>query len=389
MTTYGVTASGFVDKPIETILDEIETAQKAAFGSEFDTSAQSPAGQINGIMSTHIREIWEVMQAIYAAWDPDTNTGQAQTAIAALSGTVRRAATKSTVTAIVNLDAGVTLATGAVASVSGAPDRRFVTTADATNSGGAPANVSVAMEAEDAGVVVASAGTLTVIETPQSGWNSVTNAADATLGTAQETEEDLRIRRETELRRAGAAAVDAIRSDVADVTDVTQVTVFENTSDITDGDGVPPHAIEVVVVGGTANDIAQAIWDSKAGGIEAHGDTSGTAVDDEDNNRTVEFSRPDAIDIYIDAECTVDSDYPADGDTQIKEALAAYGQAMAVGEDLVWSALFPVVFGISGVVDVTLLETGTAPAPSGTSNIVIGSRQIANIDTANITVTST
>jgi uncharacterized phage protein gp47/JayE len=389
MTTYGVTADGFVRKPIETILEEIEAAQKSAFGADFDTSDASIAGQNNAIFVTHIDELWELMEALYAAWDPDSNTGTMQSQIAALSGTVRQPATKSTVTATVNLDAGVTLEAGAVASVSGSPTSRFVTLADATNSGGAPANVDVAMEAETAGAVVANAGTLTEIETPQSGWNSITNAADATIGDEIETDEELRLRRETELRRAGAAAVDAIEADVSAVDDVTSVTCFENTTDVTDGDGVPPHAIEVVVLGGAANDIAQAIWDSRAAGIEHHGDTNGTATDDDGDTHTIYFSRPSEITIHIACTVTTDDDYPADGDTQIKTALAAWGQAnLAVGDDVIFTQLYPIIFGVSGVTDITALTLDIVDPPVGASNISIGSRELAIIDTANIDVTS-
>jgi len=300
--SYGVTPTGFVDKPIETILSEIEADQKAAFGDTFDVSAQSPAGQFNGVIATALRELWEVAQAVYAAVDPDASTDDALTQVSTITGTVRQAATKSTVTATVNLDAGVTLAAGAVASVSGSPDARFVTLADATNSGGAPADVAVEMEAEDVGVVVANSGTLTVIETPSTGWNTITNALDATLGEEIEADEDLRTRREAELRRTGAAAVDAVKADIGDVADVTGVTVFENDTDSTDADGVPPHSLECVVLGGAANDIAQAIWDSIAGGVQAYGGTSGTAVDDDGASRTVYFSRPAEVPIYIDVE---------------------------------------------------------------------------------------
>jgi uncharacterized phage protein gp47/JayE len=390
MSSYGVLSTGFVRKPIETILDEMETEQKAGLGADFDVSAQSPAGQINGSIGTQFDELWEVAEAVYSSLDPDKATGTALAAISTFSGTVKEAATKSTVTATVNLDAGKTLATGAVASVSGNPAARFVTIADATNSGGAPADISVEMEAETAGIVVANSGTLTVIDTPQTGWNTVTNALDATLGEEEETDAELRVRREQELRRAGSAAVDAIRTDVDAVADTTSVTVFENTTDVTDGDGVPPHSVEVVVRGGDADAIAQAIWDSKAGGIESHGSSSGTAVDEDGENQTIDFSRPTEVDIYIDVEVDVNDDYPATGDADIKTALAAFGQAnLFTGDDVIYSQLFGIIFAISGVVDVTLLETGIAPAPAGTTNIVIGARSLALIDTGDITVVST
>jgi uncharacterized phage protein gp47/JayE len=388
---YGVTTDGFVDKPIETILAEIEAAQKVAFGDTFDVSAQSPAGQLNGVFATQLREVWEVAQGLYSAIDPDAATGDSLAALASLTGTVRAPATPSTVTATVNLDAGKTLVAGAVASVSGSPTSRFVTLADATNSGGSPANVSVEMESETAGPVVANAGTLTVIVSAQSGWNSVTNALDATIGTDDELDEDLRIRREEDLRRAGAASVDAIESDVRAVADVTSCTVFNNPSDYTDGDGIPPHAFEALVLGGAVNDIAQAIWDSMPAGIEAHGDTSGTAVDSDGENRTVDFTRPDEVPLYLDIFVTVDADtYPVDGDTQIKTAIAAWSQdALQVGDDLILSSMYATIFGVAGVLDVTQIQAGTAPAPSGTSNITLTARQIGTIDTTDITVTST
>jgi uncharacterized phage protein gp47/JayE len=390
MSSYGVTATGFVRKPIETILDELATDQKAALGAGFDVSTQSPAGQLNGVFATQLDELWEVAEAVYSSIDPDKATGTALAALAALSGTIRRAATKSTVTGKVNLNAGVTLAAGAIASVSGDPTARFVTLADATNGGGAPADVNVAMEAETPGVVVANAGTLTVIETPQSGWNSITNDADATQGEEAETDAELRIRRENELRRAGAAAVDAIRADVLAVTNVTSATIFENPTNVTDGDGVPPHAIEPVVKDGALDDIAQAIWDSKAAGIESHGDVSGNAEDDEGDTQVIDFSRPAEVDIHIEIEVDVDDDYPADGDAQIKTALSTFGQnSLGVGDDVIYTELYGVIFGVSGVVDVTLLKTGTVDPPTGVVNITITSRQLAVIDTANIDVTST
>jgi uncharacterized phage protein gp47/JayE len=390
MASYGVTSTGFIRKPIETILEEIEDDQKAALGAGFDVSAQSPAGQINGVVATALDELWEVAAAVYASLDPDSATGAALSALSSLTGTVREAATKSTVTASVNLDAGKTLAAGAVASVSGNPSARFVTTVAVTNGGGAPAAVPVAMEAETAGVVVANAGTLTVIESAQTGWNSITNALDAELGEVAETDAEIRTRREVDLRRAGAAAVDALKADIEAVVDVTSATVFENPTDFVDADGVPAHAFEAVVLGGAANDIAQAIWDSKAAGIEAHGDVTGTATDSEGDSQSVDFSRPTEVDIYIDVEVDVDDDYAATGDADIETALAAFGQAnLGTGDDVIYSQLFGIIFAVSGVVDVTLLETGIAPAPAGTTNIVITSRQLANIDTANITVVST
>lgn len=394
MSSYGVTDEGFVDKPLEDILTELETEQKANIDPGFDVSAQSPAGQINGIFASKLRELWEVAQAAYNSVDPDSAIGQALTRLSLISGTVKEAATKSTVTATVNLNAGVTLAAGAVASVSGNPTARFVTTEAVTNGGGAPADVSVAMEAQTAGAVVANTGTLTVIETPQSGWNSVTNAADATIGEAAETDTELRSRRETEVRAGGSTKLSAIESAVAAVTGVTKVRGFENVDNITDADGVPPHSFQIVALGGDADEIAQAIWDTGAGGIEAHGSSSGNAIDANGATQVVAFDRPTERTIYMDVFLTVNTDpllgavYPGDGDDQVKAALAALVQTFDIGDDLILSALYPSILAIDGVLDVTSIEADFSASPSATSNLTIGSRELADLDTANITVTT-
>jgi uncharacterized phage protein gp47/JayE len=371
-------------------------AEQAEINPQVNTSATSILGQLNGIFASKLNEVWDVAHSVYSSFDPDQAEGAALTQLAALTGTVRRAATKSTVTLTVNLNAGVTLPAGSIASVTGAATRRFVTLADATNSGGSPANVSVEAEAEETGPVVGSAGTIEEIETPFSGWNTVTNAADADLGQDEETDAELRLRREQDIRRTGSGAPDAIRADVLAVDDVAYARVFENTSDVTDGDGLPPHSIEVLVLGGDDTEIAQAIWDSKPAGIATHGSDSDTATDSLSNTHTIEFSRPTEIDIYLDFHVTINTDallgsvYPGDGDDQIKDAVAVFWQQnKTIGDDVILSQLYPSILAIDGVLDVTAIDADTSPSPSANLNITIGIRELAVLDTANMTVVTT
>jgi uncharacterized phage protein gp47/JayE len=389
----GVEATGFVVKSLEELEQDLIDAEQAEINPQVNTSATSVLGQLNGIFAAKLNEVWDVAHSVYSSFDPNQAEGAALTALAALTGTVRRAATKSTVTLTVNLNAGVTLPAGSIASVTDAPTRRFVTLADATNGGGSPANVSVEAEAESTGVVVGSAGTIEEIETPFSGWNTVTNAADADLGQDEETDAELRLRREEDIRRTGSGAPDAIRADVLAVDDVTYCRVFENTTDVTDGDGLPPHSIEVLVLDGADADIAQAIWDSKPAGIATHGTDSDTATDSLGNTHTVEFSRPSEIDIYLDFHITTNADpllgsiYPGDGDTQVKDAVAVWWQTnKTIGDDVILAQLYPAILEIDGVTDVRFIEADTSPTPSATSNIAIGIRELAVLDTGNMTV---
>lgn len=388
---YGVTTDGFVDKPIEDILSEVETEQKAEIAADLDVSPSQPLGQLNGIFAAKVREIWEVLQAVYSSFDPDQASGDALTKLSSLTGTIRRAATKSTVTGTVTVLYTHTVPAGSVVSVDGNPNVRFVTLEDVTGVTNPVAAYPVAMECEVTGPVVANAGTLTEIETPATGWVSVTNALDATIGQDEETDAELRLRRVSELAITGKGTLDAIRAEVLAVSGVTACTVFENNTDVTNSDGIPPHAFEVVVSGGDDQDIVDAIFTAGGAGIRTYGTSSGTATDSNGDSHTIYFRRPTSITIHVEVECTVDTDeYPVDGDTQIKTAIAVWAQAnLAGGDDVVTTQLYAQVFSVSGVLDVTTLEIGLSDPPTASTNIAIGSREIADIQTANIDVTST
>jgi hypothetical protein len=78
------------------------------------------------------------------------------------------------------------------------------------------------------GPVVASANTLTVIDTPVSGWTSVNNPLAATTGTDLESDTDAIQRRQDELQANADGPIQAIVDAVRNVTGVTQVVGFEN-----------------------------------------------------------------------------------------------------------------------------------------------------------------
>lgn len=391
MTVYGVTPDGFIDKPLEVIIDEVHQDLRDSVSPAISKEPTSVSGQVISIFGAHLRQAWEVLQAVDASFDPAAAEDLALARLSALTGTLKEAATKSTVTARVNLNAGVTVPTGSIVSVDGAPSARFVTTADAVNGGGSPANVDVTTEAETAGPVEAPTGTLTVIETPVSGWNSVTNLADAAIGTVDESNEDLRARREVELQFSGSSPLDAISADVAHVEGVTAVRTFHNPTDSIDSDGLPKHSVEVVLSGGDDQDVADGIFAAVAGGIQTFGTTTMTVTDAAGIDHDVSFTRPDEVDIYLDLTLTVDDDdYPLDGDDLVKAAVVAWAQLnQGLGDDVVVSRLYAPVFTVSGVLDLADLDVGLTASPTLEANLSINPRQVAVFDTARITVTHT
>lgn len=388
----GVDITGFTGKTIEEINAEISADQLSTVDAGLNQASSTALGQINGIVSKKAAELWEVEQVAYNAMNRDAAEGVLLDNIGALTGTPRLPATKSFVTETVNLNASYSQGPGVMQiSVAGQPNVKFQNrdTVTSTTAGNYPA----VFEALDYGPVVANAGTLTVI-VPVSGWNSATNAADATVGRDRETDADYRVRQRTELAASGSGTVDGIRADMLRVPGILEAFVFENSSDVTDVNGLPPHSIEVVIFDGlsptVANSvIAQAVWDNHPAGAATYGNITTTAHDSAGVLQNVSFSRATVKPVYLDyINVNIEpTTFPVDGTAQIKAAVAAAGRTvLKLGVDVVALYFRAVPFVVPGVIDVLTLELGFSPSPSGTVNLSVSPREIAFIDTSNITV---
>jgi uncharacterized phage protein gp47/JayE len=440
---YGLLSTGFAPKPQSVIREELDDACRTAYGQSIKLGDKTVLGQINGIMSERLSELWDLAQAVASSQDPDQATGAAQDALAALTGTLRDAATESTVDLLLIGTVGTLVSAGSraangideefattaagtmIACASWAASTAYVTNQVRQNDGGkiyivitsgtsagaggptgtaaditdgtvhwkyigtGPGVIAVPSEATETGPIVAVAGDITQIITPVSGWSAVYNILDADVGTDEETDEHLRIKREEELAASGSSPIDALRAALLQVEDVTAVTVFYNNTDTTDADGIPPHAVEALVRDGADQDIFDALLTNVAVGIKTYGNTSGTAVDDVGTSHAISFTRPDEIEIYVDITIEYDATlYPADGDDQIKAAIVAYGDALATGVNVRASAISAQAFQVPGVLGVTATLIDDAPAPATSTTVAIALRELAVFDTSRITVTS-
>ncbi len=439
--------------------EEIVTSMAADYvertGVSTDAVAEdAPDGVLVRIVADRIAEALELLQAIHSADDEAAATGDALDALSALTGTVRETAAPSTTDSLVLVGTTATVVpTGSQAS-SESTGTAWQTIGDATlvaattwasttayvvgdlreNAGniyrvitagtsagaGGPTTEDdditdgtvhwafigagdglaedVSAAATETGPKSGLAYTIQTIDTPVSGWNGVVNMLDADEGTDLEADADLRVRRVDEISAAGASIPDAIRARLLRVDGVTSVTVFFNNTDITDGDGIPPHSVEALVKGGEDQDIWDALLvECVAGGIATHGTEVGTAEDSQGTEYTVKFTRPTEVDIYVIITVEVDADlYPTNGDTLVEEAIVAFGDSQGAGRDSRARPLGAAVvsrvdsagieLGVAGVIDTPSVKIGTAPAPTLETTIAIGLREQAVYDSSRISV---
>jgi len=385
MTTYGVTSKGFNRKRTPDILASIEADLKATFGNDIDLSASSVFGQLAGIFAAAGAEFWDQAEDVFNAFDRDKAEGVTLDILYSLIGLTRQAATptynenvKFTGTA------GTTIAAGK--QVKSSLNDIYTVLED----------VTIAASGEATGTIVCTTTgptylpikTLTIV-TPVPGWTSAETTSSATIGTDRETDAEYRIRAYRSTALQGSGMLDAIYAAVGNVTGVTAVDVQENTSNIIDTYGIPAHGIWVIAEGGDSADIAEAIYQNRAGGIAMKGSVT-VDVESELSGKVtqIKFDRPTLVDIYINVSIKIidSSEFPGDGVDQIKSNLVQYGiDNVGISDDLYYSRLFCPIQEVGGI-EISLLGIGTTPPGGGHSTIagVVGTRY--TIDSSNITV---
>lgn len=398
MTTYGVTSVGFVLKSLQNILAELNSDMLANISQGLDVSPLGPDGQRNAIYARQEAALWEILQVIYDALDPDRAEDGLLISLCKLTGTVPQGATPTLVACNCALVAGTVLASdGTVAaSVVGKPDVLFfpLANADGTNfAAPTTGTFSVQFAAQNPGPVPVNANTLTVISTPVTGWSSVNNPLDGKVGLPVDTNETLRLRRAAELAAAGSATVSGIRADLLQLVDsngnalISACTVNQNEGDVVDGNGLPPHSVECIVVAPistTANQIAQGIFNAKGGGPASYGTSSGTAVDAQGHTYTVKYSTPTLRPVYLIFALATNASYAGNAAFSASVALALSAQIGPGQNVLAWAC--EQVAALPGVTNLYSVKLGFAPSPTLSADLTIATREWATFDSTRISV---
>ena len=312
---------------------------------------------------------------------------------AAMLGITRSSGTYSSVVLTVTGTGGTVVSAGSI-TVTG-PDGTVWTQQNA-----------VTLSAGGAGSVTALAGTLGAVEAPAatllkttglpSGVTQVTNANDATVGTAADTDETLWQAMRDRVAVAGATTYDALWTALygpGSYAGCSDVRIFWNDTGVDDADGRPAGSVEVVTVGGNAVRIAQAIW-AHACGLErvSLGQSSVTTVADAaGGTHDILHSYASEVAITVAITVQVGAGWPRTasvGVAQVKAAIVAYFKTLRIGGTVVDLYVRREVSRVVGVIGIAALTyNGGSGAASG--DYVPESWQICRVVTGRIAVTVT
>lgn len=385
---FGITETGFVRKTLTDILDQKNTEVRAVYGPAANLAVQTPFGQMNQNAALSDDQLWQIAEDAFNATDPEKATGIALSNLVKINRIERQGALATTVTLSCTGTAGIEVLAGQ--RVSNGAGRVVTTDTAFTFNVGGTATVEATLT--ETGPIPIDPSTMTVIETPVAGWNTVTNLVAGVTGRDREEDGPLRVRQARSTAAASQNLIESLIGAIGNVSGVTNFLVLENDTDSTDSNGIPSHSFEVIVTGGTDVNIGNAIWSNKPFGIGSFGSTSVIISDSQNLPHAINFTRPTQIPIYVIVNITPFTGYPSDGDDLIKQAIIDYaagtlvsGRGFNSGDDVIFSELYTPVNTVPEHSIVSLF-IGTAPAPTLSDDIVINLRQVAQFTAANITI---
>lgn len=377
---YGVTANGFVRKPVDVIIKSLNNKFRASFGSTFDVSPESPDGQVIGIVADEISACWTQAEHGFNAYRPGATIGIGLDNICELSRVVRYKDRPSSATVVLGGSSGTVIPEGSI--VGDDSGLEFVTTEDASLPG------QVTVNCTTLGEIYIAANTITKIITPVDGWKTVNNPEIGQTGIEFEADPALRVRREKTTAISGIATVESIYARLVSL-DLEYIRIRDNDTHAPIG-SQPPGTLYVVVDGGNPNEIARRIYEGKTGGVPTHGEVSVEVKDSKGNPHTIKFSRTTPQEIYLTAtfKRRAGSNLGSnDAIEDLQKAAANYINSLQPGESVVWSYLFRPLTAAVPNIEINSLFIDIQADPKKTDTIILDIDKRAHAEIINMRIT--
>lgn len=379
----GITAPTFAE-----ILQFLQDKYRGIYGPDVYLEADSQDGQLLATFASAINDANAVAIAIYRSFSPATAQGDALSSNVKINGIARKAASFSTVDLRIVGQAGTTITNGVARDGN-------------NNKWALPASViippageiTVTATCQTLGAVAAEEGTITQIGTPTFGWQSVSNPAAAAIGAPVESDAALRLRQTVSTALPSLTVLDGIIGAVSNLPGVTSLAAYENDTGEIDANGLPPHSISLVVEGGDATSIANAIASKKTPGAGTYGTTAVNVFDIYSRPITVRFFRPSIAPIQVAVSFKPLSGFTTMSSAAMKQAIVDYINGVAIGGgpsgSVEWADAITAANSVGGGTTFKLSALAlTGPGGVGLPDVALAFNQLAACTLDDVTLTS-
>ena len=361
-----LTDKGYSRPTYEEVLEERIQRAKELFGEDIDTDEKTPLGKFIRIGAYDLSKAYEDIEAAYYARFPNTASGTSLDHLCVFSAITRNPATYAERVILVSGEAGTE-----VEEINVCGENRDITFHNIQpfiipESG----TIAIIVMSDTVGTA-SNNEDIKYIVNPIVGVDSVQLVKDTTEfeglenTNGEDVETDYELRKRLQLTSAsGSCNANAIRAAIMRVPTVIDAGVVENDTDTTDEAGRPAGTYECYAYGGKdyADEIAQAIFDKKALGTRtvttAKGDNAKiiSVKDDGGYFHNISFSYATEIPVHIQIQLATDSTFTETGEKEIETALTQYIDNLGLGKEVVFTALYGKIYGVTGVTDVVSLK---------------------------------
>lgn len=382
-----VDAAGIRAPSYGDVLQYLQEQYRAIYGPDTYLEADSQDGQLLAVFASAINDANIAAINVYNAFSPATAAGGALSSNVKINGISRAAASQSTVDLRIVGQGGALINGGIVKDANGI---QWLLPARVTIPPGG--EVTVTATCQQMGAVAAAAHTVDQIATPTRGWQSASNPAAATPGAPVESDAALRKRQAVSVALPSKTVFEGTIGAVATVPGVNRYAAYENDTNATDGHGLPPHSISLVVDGGDAVAIAQAIAGKKTPGTGTYGTTTVVVSDIYGIAHPINFFRPELLPITVDVRIRALPGYTAATGVAIKQAVADYVNGVAIGGgasgSVEWGDAISAANGVAGNTSFKIAAlTLSAAAAAGTPDVALTFKQAASASPDSVLLT--
>lgn len=372
----------YADYP--TFLAYYQSKYRAIYGEDTYLESDSQDGQWVAVEAKAAYDTAVLNAATVNSFSPATGQGLGLSRQVKINGISRRVPSRSTADVVIVGQSGTSIVGGVV--IDTLQQKWDVPDTLIPISG----MITVTVTAQPDGAISAAANTITGIFTPTRGWQTVTNPDPATEGAPVETDAELRIRQTQSVAIPSLTVLEGTVGAVENLTGVTKARGYENDTGVTDGNGIPAHKISLVVKGGDATEIAEAIALHKTPGTGTYGTTSELVYDTHGMPLLINFYRPTIATISAQITLSVGPDWSADFIPLIQQAVADYINSDKIGAPVLITKLYAPAYlqgSIEGMsYDIVTLLTKKNAGSFDDINIVLTFNEDAECDPADVDV---
>lgn len=287
------------------LLNDLETAFREIYGNDVLLDSNTPDGQWLNILVQKGVDIRGLLMQLYNSFNPDNAQGAVLDQRCAINNVFRKAGSFTTVTVTITTDRALTLqgvdgdynnpsATGF--TIQDNDGNQFVLVNTTNLSAG---STDCLFRSVDLGQVLIAPNTLTTPVTIVLGVISVNNTTSGILGVDEEVDQDLRTRRRQSVAISSFGYLNGLQAALLQLDGVSDAKVYENYTNTTDANNIPPHCIWVVVDGGSTEDIANTIYGRKCPGTNMKGEISYTITTPAQTQFVARWDNATNIPFYI------------------------------------------------------------------------------------------